>query len=268
MRAANTIMLVLLLTTGATSTPKVKVPAGCVAAEGATVSYDGYANRVIHSKTGIELVLVPAGSVTFVDHKVTLARPFYVGKTEVTNAQYKRFIEQSGYEGRSEVDPVYDRYLWHLRGKSIMPTGDKFPVVFVSWHNARAFCRWAGTLDLPTLAEWEYCCKAGARMTGWVTTNSEGQTHPVGQRKPNPWGLHDLFGNVWEWCLDDFAVEIPVPADGSARYADRSTKVLRGGAWSTVESWSGGQLNSAPVNATNDFGFRVVLRLPRDLKGA
>jgi len=264
MRVASTIMVVLLLTTGVASAQEMKVPEGCVAAEGATISYDGYASRVIHQKTGIELVLVPAGSYTA---EVAIAKPFYIGKTEVTNAQYKRFIEQSGYDGRADVDPVYDTYLLHLRGKSIMPIGDDFPVVFVSWHNAKAFCHWAGALDLPTEAEWGYSCLAAGPSIaqdaieeyGWANSNSEGHPHKVAQLKPNAWGLYDMHGNVSEWGLDDY--------HPSAIYM---TAPIMGGAWSMwtkdcmVEVGQGlGYSNGyAPTTAINDIGFRVVLRLP------
>ena len=277
MRIAGTIMVVLLLTTSPTSAPKAKVPKGCAAVKGAAISHGGYAGRVIHEKTGVVLVLVPAGSFTGGDKKVALAKPFYVGKTEVTNAQYKRFTKKSGYAGRKDVDPAYDMHLLHLRGKSIMPKGDNFPVIFVSWRNAKAFCRWAGAIDLPTEAEWEYSCRAGTKSDliwhfgnevsqykeyGWATDNSQGRPHRVARLKPNAWGLYDTHGNVWEWCLYDF-----VPKDGSARQkVERMTKPLRGGAWSAALHAQAGmtrtRFSSAPANATNDVGFRVVLRLP------
>jgi len=267
----------------------MKVPPGCLAAQGAVASYEGYASRVIHQKTGIELALVPAGTFTMglvsrgecvPAHEVTIPKSLYIGKTEVTNGQYKKFIEERGYKGRPDVDPAYDLYLLHLRGKSIMPTGDDFPVVYVSWRNAKAFCQWTGNLDLPTEAEWEYCCRAGAATVysfgdertdyeeyGWATTNSEGHPHQVAQLKPNAWGLYDMHGNVCEWCLDDYIFRYDnAPTDGSARYDNRMTKVLRGSGWSagthTNPAAAGFRQNSAPANAGNDIGFRVVLRLP------
>ena len=269
----------------------MKVPPGCLAAQGAGASSEGYASRIIHQKTGLELALVPAGTFTMglvgrydcvPAHEVTIPRPFYTGKTEVTNAQYERFIKQSGYEGIPDVDPAYDMYLLHLRGKSIMPTGDDFPIVYVSWRNAKAFCRWTGNLDLPTEAEWEYCCRAGTRSVyafgedagdyeeyGWASDNSEGHPHQVAQLKPNAWGLYDMHGNTWEWCLDDYVYQYhEAPTDGSARYDNRMTKVLRGSSWSGSAraahkpAAAGFRQNSAPTNAANDIGFRVVLRLP------
>jgi len=288
MRVISSTAVILLLTVLVVSAQEMKIPEKCVAAEGATASYEGYASRVIHQKTGIELVLVPAGSFTMGQggwwgkREGTFVRPFYIGKTEVTNAQYKKFMEQTGYDGRQDIDPVYDMYLLHLRGKSIMPTGDNFPVIYVGWHNVKAFCEWAGGLDLPTEAEWEYCCRAGTTTAysfgddedafgqyGWATTTTNGEDYPheVAQLQPNPWGLYDMHGNVWEWCLDDYIQQYEgAPADGSARYDNRITKVLRGGAWSTsTRDWVAGcmaRFNNAPTNAFNDAGFRVVCRLP------
>ena len=82
---------------------------------------------------------------------VTIAQPFYMGKTEVTNGQYRRFLEaRPDYDGTAEVDPAYDLYLLHFKNKSTMSPEDEYPVVWVSWHNAKAFCCWAG-LELPQM---------------------------------------------------------------------------------------------------------------------
>ena len=293
----------LLLLAGAMSSAQeslMKVPYGCRAVAGATASHAGYASAVIHERTGIELVLVPAGSFRMGEFpqplgEVTFARPFYVGKTEVTNAQYKKFVEDSGYDVSGNVNARSDTYVRHLRGKSRMPAGDSYPVIYVNWHNAKAFCEWAG-LDLPTEAEWEYCCRAGTTTTysfgdnqedfgryGWFTLTSNHRPHEVAGLLPNAWGLHDMHGNVWEWCLDDFIdrprvyrqlpngeLEVREPVrlvsrDGAARYDARMTKVIRGAAWSCSSfhqpSGSEFRFSTAPTNATNDLGFRAVLRL-------
>jgi len=288
MKSVSITIAVLLLTIFPVSAQQMKVPEGCVAAEGATVSDEGYASRIIHQKTGIELVLVPAGTFTMGDsqtwsksgplHEVTLARTFYIGKTQVTNGQYNNFIEQSGYNGFADVDPAYDTYLLHIRGKSIMPTGDNFPIVYVSWYNAKAFCKWGGNLDLPTEAEWEYCCRAGTttqysfgddvsdyEQYGWELLNSQAHPHQVAELKPNGWGIYDMHGNVWEWCLDDFIYGYEgAPTDGSARLDNRMTKVLRGSAWGYIQQprGSAARHNGAPTNTINEVGFRVVLGLP------
>ena len=264
-----------------------KVPPDCVLVKGAKAGASGYADRIIHKKTGIELVLVPAGSFTMgykhagtssnpPAHKVTIKSPFYIGRTEVTNAAYRKFVWATGYEGKGDTDPAYDLYLRHWRGKSLMSQDDDHPIVCVSWKNAKAFCKWAG-LKLPTEAQWEYACRAGTATLyyfgnnekafgayGWCLTNSKALTQPVGQKKPNAWGLYDMLGNVWEWVEDDYVQSYDGgPADGSARVEGKMTKVLRGGSWST-NTWfwvsgSGARFNSAPGNASNDVGFRVVL---------
>jgi formylglycine-generating enzyme required for sulfatase activity len=120
------------------------------------------------------------------------------------------------------------------------------PVEQVSWNDAQAFCQKLSqitgkTYRLPTEAEWEYACRAGtttcyyfgddANQLGdyaWYDGNSQGTTHPVGQKKPNVWGLYDMSGNVWEWCEDNWYDNyIEAPDDGSAQ----SRKCLRGGSW-------------------------------------
>ena len=265
----------------------LKAPAGCVVAPGAEAGAGGWADRVIHEKTGIELVLVgggtfrmgstKVGSSSLPLHEVTIGKAFYIGKTEVTNGQYRRFAEGSGYDGTKDVDAAYDSYLAHWRGESLMPAGDEFPVVWVSWRNAQAFCEWAG-MRLPTEAEWEYACRAGSTSEkysfgedqkefdqyGWANQNSGGSTHPAAQKKPNAWGIFDMEGNVWEWTADDYVYRYEgAPTDGTARLEVKATKVLRGGSWSdssdAITSGATCRFNHAPMNATNNFGFRVVL---------
>ena len=140
-------------------------------------------------------------------HPVTITRPFYMAATEVTNAQYEQF------------DPAHKA----LRGKRGISTGDDEAVVFVSWNDAVKFCQWLSKKEgkpyrLPTEAEWEFACRAGT-----TTAYSTGEDLPaefhksqkfswdpipvslrVGQTPPNSWGLHDMHGNVEEWCLDSY----------------------------------------------------------------
>ena len=292
------IICCALLLAGYTRAQAMNVPEGCIAAPGATAGDMDYANKVVHAKTGVELALIPAGSFMMgpiavhsgdvPQHKITIAKPFYLGTTTITNKQYKQFISSSGYAGAKDCDPGYDLYIRHLRVPpvSIMPSGDDYPVVFVSWKNAKAFCNWAGGLDLPTEAEWEYACRAGTTTLysfgddpkdvdkyAWTQFNSKATTQPVKKLLPNSWGLYDMHGNVWEWCLDDDKpYDKAAPADGTAYTADESaseikgiiTKGMRGGSWSNtlaggVSSIS--RLNAASVIAANDIGFRVVLRL-------
>ena len=279
-----------LFATTATMGAEMKVPIGCVAAANAKAAADGYANRIIHEKTGIELVLIPAGSFSMGAkmgrsqplHKVTIAEAFYIGKTEVTNAQYRKLIEASGYDGKGDTDPAYDLYLRHWRGKSLMSKDDDYPVVWVSWKNAKRFCDWAG-LALPSEAQWEYACRAGTTTLfyngddqrafdeiGWELNNSGTRTHPVARKKPNAWNLYDMLGNVWEWAEDDYVSNYEgAPDDGAARVENPRTitRALRGGSLNSngarpsvvVVLSSAARFNSAPSNAANDVGFRVVL---------
>jgi len=289
-RAPALIVLAVLASVSTVLAQAPKVPPGCTPATGAKAGHGGYADRVVHKQTGIELVLIGAGKFTpqpgfhFVDREVKIGKPFYIGKTEVTNGQYRKFVNATGYDGKEDTDPAYDLYLRHWRGKSIMSKEDDYPIVWVSWKNAKAFCEWAG-LTLPSETQWEYACRAGAMTLyyfgadendfddyGWVVSNSEGLTHPVGQKKPNAWGLYDMLGNVWEWVEDDYVYVVKptgevdfegCPTDERARVEGKMTKVLRGGAWSDSTypgtSSCGARFNSAPTNASNDVGFRVVL---------
>ncbi len=296
----------------------LKSPPGCRTAQGAKAGPGGYAKRVIHEKTGIELILIPAGSfrmgsddpsgapgvlpdqhevtvyASYVRpaHEVTIGQPFYMGKTEVTNGQYRRFMQaRPDYKGEADTDPAYELYLLHFKGKSVMSAEDEYPVVWVSWHNAQEFCAWAGLL-LPSEAQWEYACRAGTTTHysfgddeqeqlckhAWVDRAAGHRTHPVATKLPNPWGLYDVHGNVWEWCADDWVYGYEgAPTDGSARRAPEAlNKILRGGSWNSgpaegavpAPSWylsaalgSAARFNVAPGNAWHDRGFRIILPL-------
>lgn len=276
----------------------LEVPPGCRAAKDAKESLDGYADRVLHNKTGIELILVAPGRFMMgtspyraddLARPVTISRPYYMARTEVTNAQFRRFVDESGYDGRPDVDPDpdYDLYLRHWRGKSIMSPEDDYPVVWVSWRNAKAFCRWAG-LALPTEAEWEYVCRAGSTTLyyfgddpqefpryGWAHAGRDGEnhyTHPVAEKLPNAWGFYDMLGNVWEWVQDDWHASFDgAPRDGSANLLEGAmTKVVRGGSWGNSSApylcGNSARYNSAPTNACPEFGFRVILAVDNSLE--
>lgn len=281
----------------------MKTPPGCTVAQNAKAAEHGYADRVVHEKTGIEMVFIPAGTFTMGTddpnagsspipaRQVTITRPFYMGKTEVTNGQFRQFVKANpDYDGKADVDPNYDLYLLHFRGKSTMSDANEFPVVYVSWQNANAFCDWAG-LKLPGEAQWEYACRAGTTTKfsfgddlkdipkyAWVDLAAKHHTHPVATKLPNPWGLYDMHGNVWEWAADDYIPEYKnAPADETIRRDPKSqTKSLRGGSWSTgpsrslasTPSWwyavvlgSVARFNVAPGNAWHDRGFRIILPL-------
>jgi formylglycine-generating enzyme required for sulfatase activity len=170
---------------------------------------------------------------------------------------------------------------------SLFTNNPQNPVERVSWNDAQAFCEklsqitWK-TYRLPTEAEWEYACRAGTTTRfyfghdvnqsgnyAWYKGNSGNKTHPVGQKKPNAWGLYDMSGNVWEWCEDDWHDSYAgAPNDGTAWIdndnCSQSRKCLRGGSWSDLPSYcrSASRGGLSPDDHFNGIGFRVACVSP------
>ena len=194
-------------------------------------------------------------------HEVTLTHPFYMGIYEVTQAQYEAVMG---------VNPSHTR-------------GEQNPVEFVSWNQAVKFCqrlseKTGKSVRLPTEAEWEYACRAGtttpwfwgdnARDVGyyaWYKGNAGelNLTHPVGKKHPNPWGLYDMIGNVWELCSDGDSIgyNINDTVDPTGNKDNPGIKVPRGGSMNfgperecrAAFRWAAG------VDVTlYETGFRVV----------
>ena len=190
------------------------------------------------NRVTLEMVSLPAGQFLMGSpdyesekppHQVKL-NSFAIGKYPVTQAQYEAVMG---------INP------------SEFKNNPQNPVEQVSWNDAQAFCRKLSqitgkTYRLPTEAEWEYACRAGtttryyfgddASQLGdyaWYDGNSQDKTHPVGQKKPNAWGLYDMSGNVWEWCEDNWHSSYEnAPRDGSAWLTnDNDYPILRGGSW-------------------------------------
>ena len=170
-------------------------------------------------KDKTEMVRIPAGSFEMGSDNITYATPvhtvtldaFYIDCREVTVGQFKQFVEQSGYP--------YD--LWEQVAEYV-PT-DRYPMIFVTWYDAMAYANWAGK-RLPTEAEWEYAARGGLARRNYPWGNSidhqyanyngtggadqwELKPTPVGSFPPNGYGLYDVAGNVFEWCLDAFDTE-------------------------------------------------------------
>ncbi|MCL4205664.1 MAG: SUMF1/EgtB/PvdO family nonheme iron enzyme [Pirellulaceae bacterium] len=230
----------------------------------------------VTNSIGIKLAFIPVGEFQMgspdsdsdalnsekPQHTVRITKPFYLGVTEVTQEQYERVMgaNPSNFKGT------------HL------------PVERVSWEDAVDFCRKLSALPaersagrvyrLPTEAEWEYACRAGSKTKwsfgdsesslgeyAWYTSNAGSKTNPVGQKKPNAWGLYDMHGNVWEWCSDwwkrDYtttAMSDPTgPATGSAR-------VFRGGSWLYygVNCRSAYRNGDTPSSRGSGVGFRLA----------
>ena len=193
-------------------------------------------------------------------HQVTISQPFYMGITTVTNTQYEQF------------DPSHRKF----RGKLGFSKTDDEAAIFVNWYEAVGFCQWMSAIDgfkyrLPTEAEWEYACRAGTTThfhTGdtlpesfhknpnesWYPSVGRGGSMKeevipltVGQTSPNPWGLHDMHGNVEEWCQDwyaeypNHAVVDPTGPPSGSRRARRATRpsVCGGGRRSCRRSATG-----------------------------
>jgi formylglycine-generating enzyme required for sulfatase activity/regulation of enolase protein 1 (concanavalin A-like superfamily) len=194
---------------------------------------------------------------------------FWMYRTEVTNAQYRKFIKGHSGWSREGVDHglADDGYLTHwARPMTEFPDGDSYPAVFISWHAARAYAKWAGG-DLPTEAEWEYAARGGKQLkSGSETEVNEQGTRPVASYAPNPFGLYDMAGNVWEWCSSLFK---PYPYDPSDGREDPDTpghRMLRGGSfYISTTGWDYQRAadrshHEPPSDCSGVYGFRLVVR--------
>jgi formylglycine-generating enzyme required for sulfatase activity len=197
---------------------------------------------------------------------VHITRPFWLGRTEVTQEQW----ESLGLPNKS----------FH--------SGKDRPVTNITWEQAMEFCRMltrnerrAGRLPegyvytLPTEAQWEYACRAGESGDyagelddlGWYSGNSEGETHPVGQKRPNAWGLYDMHGNVLEWCRDWYGSYAGGERADPKGVPAGSVRVIRGGSWGygAVFCRSAYRVRLRPDSRWVILGFRVALS-PADPK--
>jgi formylglycine-generating enzyme required for sulfatase activity len=224
---------------------------------------------------GIELIKIPKGSFMMGDGgevRVTLSRDFWLARTEVTRGQWEELMGTTPW-GRL------------TRSGSTRNTDADLPAVNVSWDDATEFCRKltereraSGQLQgeevyrLPTEAEWEYACRAGTTTEfsfgyeesklgdfGWFSGNSGSNAHPVGTRNPNPWGLCDMHGNVWEWCSDWYAANLAGGVD-PAGPAGGSYRVNRGGGWATDPVYCRSAIRDDDYPSLRDdyLGFRVA----------
>jgi formylglycine-generating enzyme required for sulfatase activity len=249
----------------------------------ATLADDTWAKTLaldLGDGVGMKFVLIPAGELTMdspggdpgqrartpgrrQQRRVRLSRPFYMLATEVTQRQYSLIMDTNPSDFKDDDNPVE----------------------MVSWNEAMEFCRKLSAktgkqISLPTEARWEYACRAGTStrfsmgddegplgLYCWYAANSDKQTHPVGQKKPNAWGLYDMHGNVWEWCTDWYGSGYHPRGDGPSTDSKDSPnatyRVLRGGSWynDPVDCQSASRVRYAPEDRDNSIGFRVVLDL-------
>ena len=154
--------------------------------------------------------------------------------------------------------------------------GDDRPVDSVSWKDAIEFCRKLSQLTgreyrLPTEAEWEFAARAGTSGplagsidgTTWYGANAAGQTHPVGQKQPNGFGLYDMNGNVWEWCQSKYKPYPYNATDGSENLLDKDVRVMRGGAWDSSATSCRSAYRRRVIPDLRSVGFRVLRVLRR-----
>ena len=202
-----------------------------------------------------------AGSDEKPIHSVTLD-DFYISKYEITNAQFCKFLNEKGNKEEGEVTWLDLEGNYKTEKCRIQKNGSTFtvetgyenyPVIYVSWYGAKAYCEWAGG-RLPTEAEWEYAAKGGNKSknykyagsdnideVAWYTKNSydKGEdhadygTHIVGSKKPNELEIYDMTGNVWEWCSDWYGSDYYAnsPSSNPKGASDGSYRVDRGGSW-------------------------------------
>jgi len=213
--------------------------------EGTRPTYESQAPAIIRSRNGeVELVRIPGGRFLMgspqgqgnndehPQHEVII-QPFYLGRYPVTNEEYARFLKAK--LGTPEPKYWADRRYNQARQ----------PVVGVSLPDAQKFTQWAGG-RLPTEAEWEYACRAGTATAyfwgdpaadineyAWYWDNAGGSPHPVGEKRPNDFGLYEMTGNVWEWIQDGWHEDYQgAPTDGSAwEQGKNGRRVVRGGSW-------------------------------------
>ena len=241
---------------------------------------DGF-NTDEYKTTKLVLRRLEAGSFimgenqTNESHRVTLSKPFYCGIFEVTQKQYLLVTGETPSRFSGDTLPVENVTYGAIRGSS---DGAKWPAssaVDSTSFMGKLRARTVLDFDLPTEAQWEYACRArtttkysyGDSANGdymWYNGNSSSTSHPVGTKIANPWGLYDMHGSVWEWCLD-LAGTLTYGTDpkGATSGSDR---VTRGGCWPGKYYYCASSYRNyyypSNVFAGGDFGFRVVRTLP------
>ena len=244
----------------------------CLLAYGISVGVAQAQDKTFKNSSGMEFVLIPAGKFTRswtvrndfgenVQHQqvVTISKPFYLGKYEVTQEQWHAVMgdNPSVFKGRSK------------------------PVEWVSWGDVRSFIKNLNQKEggnkyrLPTEAEWEQAARAGSDTAfffgddpaalddyAWVAKNSLSTTHPVGEKKPNPWGLYDIYGNVREWVFDlagEYQTEAATDPTGPASGFKR---LSRGGSYNfnnAAEHCASSRRDISPSGyRSKAIGFRLA----------
>lgn len=241
------------------------------------------------------MVLIPAGDFQMGSNSGSSdERPvhtvyvdaFYMDKYEVTNAEYKKFVDANPQWQKGRIERrFHNGYYLHSWNGNNYPAGKgDHPVVYVSWYAAMAYSKWAGK-RLPTEAEWEKAARGGlvGKVYPWGDTidatranysRNVGSTAPVGSYPPNVYGLYDMVGNVWEWCLDEYQTgfysnsphQNPVAGGQPVNilldnYTGVNTlRVLRGGSWYNYARYVrvASRFRNDPTYSNDGLGFRCA----------
>ena len=248
----------------------------------------------------MEMVLIKAGEFEMGSkdgedcekpvHRVKISKPFYIGKYEVTVAQFRAFADAAKYQ--TEIEKYGKGKTWKDGGWKELPgitwrtpgfpQEDNYPACVITWNDAQEFVKWAvkktgRNVCLPTEAQWEYACRAGTttryntgdkdsdlEQAAWFDKNSGMHTNACGQKKPNAWGLYDMHGNVWEWVQDYFNDKYYADSPSiDPRGPTRGDRLLRGGSWSLGPDGcrAAHRCWFNPLYLCSDDGFRCVLDL-------
>lgn len=230
---------------------------------------DGSLPQTWRNSIGIEFVLIPAGTFQMGAsdagahrdeqpvHQVTISRSFYLSTYEVTQRQWRAVMEEN---------PGFFK-------------GGDMPVESIPWYDAKLFIHRLNRREnteqyrLPTEAEWEYAARAGTQTAysfghavhqlpthAWFKANAAKKPRPVGQRAPNPWGLYDMHGNVWEWVQDSYGPYAAPAVTDPIGPEDISHRIIRGGSWlDTPEKCrSSYRLYRHPMDRDGTIGFRLL----------
>jgi len=233
--------------------------------------------EMVHPKDGMVLIRIPGGTYTMGSykgnpdekpaHQVTL-QPYAIGKTEVTNAQYRTFVAATHHKTAGDWASYARKW------------GEQAPVVGVSWYDANAYCQWAG-LRLPTEAEWEAAARGPEGRTypwgdAWDASRCRNSVEGslISAQSPvavgsypqgaSPLGCLDMAGNVWEWCSSKYKPYPYDAADGREGATGREDRVLRGGSWyGSYPDWYRGadRFRFDPANSDLSWGFRAAMTL-------
>jgi formylglycine-generating enzyme len=240
--------------------------------------------EITNGKDGSRLALIPEGDFLMGSddgypderpvHRVHLSA-FRIGKTLITNAQYRRFVLETGYQVPYQDDPRAEWANWDRETRSFPAGLEQHPVVLVGWVDAQAYCQWSET-RLASEAEWERAARGGleGKRFPWgdeeithelANYDNQNYTTPVGAYLPNGYGLYDMIGNAWEWVADYYDAKYygDSPARDPRGPEHGSSRVLRGGSWLLFARYC--RISYRFRNSPNFRSSLIGLRVARSL---